>query len=119
YGGPAGVGFLDWIAAEAKRDGIDHLLFVSRDGYVLHKLAALREPGSLPASSYFFGSRVAFAMASMDERNFESQSDFLVAGAGDLAPAELLERIGVTPPAEHVLEDLGLGPTLSLKLQDM
>jgi len=110
--GPAAVGFLDWVIEEARRDRIDHVLFVSRDGYVLQQLAearAARGATEMPPSSYLLGSRVAFALAAMDERNFAEHLPFLAAGSHGLAPAEVLERLGVTPPAAHVMAQLGLG----------
>jgi predicted HAD superfamily hydrolase len=113
YGGPAATGFLDWIAAQAERDRIDHILFVARDGHALQQLAAIRrEAGQpLPPSSYLLGSRVAFTLAAMNDRNFAQYLPFLTSGATDLAPDELLVRVGVPAPAEHVLADLGLAGT--------
>ncbi|MEQ0777182.1 hydrolase [Paraburkholderia tropica] len=112
YGGPAAVGFLDWIVREAKTDRIDRILFVSRDGHILDRLArelpALPE-GTLPPFSYFKGSRVAFTLAATDERNFDAQMQFFLSGAYGLRPIELLERIGVTPPSDAVMDGLGLG----------
>ncbi|MFT3802261.1 MAG: hydrolase [Burkholderiaceae bacterium] len=117
-GGPAALGFLDWIAAKARRDQIDHILFVSRDGHVLVELAkeylkAKLEP-TLPRFSYLLGSRVSFSLAGMDEGNFDTYLPFLVSGAKDLSPRELLERIGVPPPAEAVMRDLDLGSDVRL-----
>ncbi|WP_196480651.1 HAD family hydrolase [Burkholderia multivorans] len=109
YGGPGAVGFLDWIAAQARRDGIEHVLFVSRDGYVLERMAREVEGKELPPFSYFKGSRVAFATAAANESNFDELTDFFIAGAHGLRPIEVLERIGVTPPADSVMDDLGLG----------
>jgi predicted HAD superfamily hydrolase len=109
YGGPAAVGFLNWIKQESVKDQIDLILFVSRDGYVLERLAKRDETGTFPRFSYFKGSRVSFSLAATDETNFERQIDFLIAGSQELAPVEVLERIGVPPPADHVMEDLGLG----------
>ena len=116
--GPAAAGFLDWIAEEARRDRIDHVLFVSRDGHVLQRLAearAARGEAGMPASSYLLGSRVAFTLAAMNEQNFTEHLPFLVAGSQGLAPAEVLERLGVTPPAEHVMEQIGLGPSARVR----
>ncbi|MEC4596524.1 HAD-IA family hydrolase [Burkholderia vietnamiensis] len=109
YGGPAAVGFLDWIASQARRDCIGHVLFVSRDGYVLERMAREMDVQGLPPFSYFKGSRVAFATAAANESNFDEMTDFFVAGAHGLRPIEVLERIGVTPPADSVMDDLGLG----------
>ncbi|KPJ33623.1 hydrolase [Burkholderia multivorans] len=109
YGGPGAVGFLDWIAKQARDDRIDHVLFVSRDGYVLERIARELDGYALPAFSYFKGSRVAFAMAAATESNFDELTEFFVAGAHGLRPIEVLERIGVAPPANEVMDDIGLG----------
>lgn len=109
-GGPAALGFLDWIAGAARRDGIEHLLFVSRDGHILRRMAEQARPEALPPSSYLLGSRVAFTLAAMTPANFESHLPFLLSGADGLSPAELLARIDVPAPGASVLRDLGLGP---------
>lgn len=109
YGGPAAVGFLDWISEQAKRDRIDHILFLARDGYILERLAQSRPEGYLPRFDYFLGSRVVFTLAAMNESNFTEFLPFLLSGAGGLSPYELLQRIGVQPPSDKVMEDLGLG----------
>lgn len=109
YGGPAALGFLDWISEQAKRDGIDHVLFLARDGYILERIAKLRPEGFLPKFDYFLGSRVVFTLAAMNERNFAEFLPFLLSGAEELSPYELLERIDVHPPADKVMEDFHLG----------
>jgi hypothetical protein len=109
YGGPAAVGFLEWIAERCRQDSIDRVLFLSRDGYVLNEIAQTVTIPGLPRFAYFLGSRIAFTLAAMNERNFCDFLPFLVSGADGLSPFELLERIGVTPPACAVMDDLGLG----------
>lgn len=109
YGGPAMVGFLDWITIQARQDAIDHILFLSRDGYFLNKLAKYRQEDSLPACHYFLGSRIVFNLAAIAEDNFPLFLPFLLSGAEGLSPYELLERIGVAPPSDAVMEDLKLG----------
>src|SRR5262249_52776831 len=104
------VGYLDWVAEQARQDGVDHILFVSRDGYVLQRLARRRPVGELPAFSYLLGSRVSFGLAAIEEGNFADYLPFLLSGADGLGAAEVLARIGVVPPGDHVMEDLALGP---------
>lgn len=112
YGGPAAVGFLHWLEQRALADGIDLLLFVSRDGYMLQRLAAQGEAGRLPPYLYFMGSRTAFTLAAMNEGNFDAHLDFLLSGVHGLSPADLFDRIGVMPPSDAVLADLGFAPDL-------
>lgn len=109
YGGPATLGFLDWIREQAARDRIEHLLFLSRDGFALERIARNKPALGLPPFAYFLGSRTAFTLAAMTADNFTQFLPFLLSGSSGLAPAELLERIGVVPPAEDVMTDLGLG----------
>lgn len=112
YGGPASVGFLDWISAQSRADTIQHLLFLSRDGYILERLVQTRDDFQHVNCHYFLGSRVAFTLAAMTVDNFEGFIPFLLSGGDGLAVAELLERIGVQLPAAAVLQDLGLGQDL-------
>lgn len=114
YGGPAAHGFLKWLRRRAAADCIDKLLFVSRDGYLLEQMAARGDVGELVAHDYLYGSRVAFALAGISAATFGDSLDFLLSGAGELQPREMLERIGVQPPAEWVMCDIGLGSEIRL-----
>lgn len=109
YGGPAIVGYFEWLKQKVKNDKIDVLLFFSRDGYVLSKLASLEEGDSFPRNEYFMGSRTAFTLAAINESNFKDYLPYLVAGSQGLSPCEILERIGVPSPHPTVLKDLGYG----------
>lgn len=109
YGGPANLGYLQWLAEQAEKDGIEHLLFLSRDGFLLERLASKNVVEGLPAYHYFLGSRVAYYLAAITEKNFSDYIPFLLSGSNGLKPRELLERIGVAPPDEQVMRDIGLG----------
>lgn len=108
YGGPAVVGFLEWIKEQSRNAGFDHVLFLARDGFLLDKIARHYSPEGLPEFLYFMGSRTAFSLAAMTDENFEAYIPFLVSGGIGLSPFELLERIGVQPPAQRFLENFGL-----------
>lgn len=108
-GGPAAVGFLLWIAEQAKNDGVSRVLFLARDGYSLERLARSHAFPGLPEFNYLLGSRTAFTLAAMTADNFQHFMEFLLSGSDGLAPEELLERIGVAPPTPDVMADLGLG----------
>jgi predicted HAD superfamily hydrolase len=109
YGGSANLGYLQWLAEQTQKDGIEHLLFLSRDGFLLERLAQHNHVQNLPAFHYFLGSRVAYYLAAITEKNFSAYIPFLLSGSGGLMPRELLERIGVSPPDEQVMRDIGLG----------
>jgi len=107
YAGPAAVGFLEWAAIQAQQDRIDHLLFLSPNTSLPERLAKQTD---LPARcSCLHGSRYSFMLAAIDETNFLDHLDFLLTDSSGTTPAGLLERIGVTPPAGYVLDDLELG----------
>lgn len=105
---PATWGFLDWIQQQCVQDKITKLLFVSRDGFSLEKLAGKYFKRSLPDFHYFLGSRIAFSLALITEENFFQHISFLLSGSEGLSPGELLERIGVEPPSKEVMEGLGI-----------
>ncbi|MGF1459934.1 MAG: HAD family hydrolase [Leptolyngbyaceae cyanobacterium] len=109
YGGLATVGFGRWIEAQAQRDDVTAVLFLSRDGYVLSRLTQQGNGWISLPTHYFWGSRVAFNLAALMPHTFAELMPFLLSGSEGLQPVELLERIGVTPPEEFVLQDLGLG----------
>ncbi|WKN23566.1 HAD family hydrolase [Azotobacter vinelandii] len=109
YGGPANLGFLEWIKERAHQDCIDHILFLSRDGYSLERIAKAQGDGGLPDFCYFLGSRTAYTLASITADNFSQFFPFLLSGGDGLAPYELLERIGVRPPSPWIMAELGLG----------
>ena len=109
YGGAANLGFLQWIRERALVDGVDHVLFLARDGYALERMAQAQVVNGLPDFCYFLGSRTAYMLAAIKDDNFSQFLPFLLSGADGLATCELLERIGVQPPSPRIMADLGLG----------
>lgn len=109
FGGPAALGLLEWVRDQTVLDAVDIVLFVARDGYVLNQLVQHGHVSGLPPHAYFPGSRVAFALSTINGRNFDQWMEFLLSGSFGLSPYEVLERIGVTVPEQKVMEDLGLG----------
>jgi FMN phosphatase YigB (HAD superfamily) len=109
YGGSATLGFLHWMRKRVRADGIDHVLFLSRDGYALERIAKKQWGSESPDFCYFLGSRTAFMLAAIKADNFGQFLPFLMSGADGLAPCELLDRIGVQPPSPQIMADLGLG----------
>jgi predicted HAD superfamily hydrolase len=112
YQAPATWAFLEWIRKQSVIDNIDKLLFVSRDGYALERIASRYFKEKLPNFSYFMGSRIAFNLALMDDENFSQNLVFLMSGSDGLSPGELLERIGVEPLADNVMQSLGIASDL-------
>lgn len=118
YGGPATFAFLRWIEQQATKDKVDHVLFVSRDGYLLNRIVEGGALSNLPRSCYFFGSRTAFTLASITDTNFISYLPFLLSGADELSPFELLARIGVPAPPAELMDAFGLGDGTRVNLGD-
>ncbi|HUE92476.1 HAD family hydrolase [Pseudomonas sp.] len=110
YGGPLLHGFLDWIQNEVRDEGIDRLLFISRDGFLLHQLHQQHSVGAVEAR-YMRGSRVAFTMAALSEQNFLESVTFFLSGADNITLEDLFTRIGVELPDASVLNPLGLSAT--------
>ena len=109
YGGPAVYGYLKWLKEQFITDKIDIILFMSRDGYLLYE--AMKEQKleiSQMTAHYFFGSRTAFRLASINEDNFSNNLEFFLSGAEGLNAYELLTRIGVSPPDDELLSQIGL-----------
>jgi len=114
YGGTANLAFMEWIKKAALSDKIDHVLFMSRDGFSLEEIASDHWGEEYPKHSYFLGSRTAYTLASITSENFLQFIPFFISGADGLAPFELLERIGVPPPSTAIMNQLGLGADVSV-----
>ncbi len=119
FGGPAALGLLEWVRDQAVLDAVDVVLFVARDGYVLDQLVQRGHAPGMPPHAYFPGSRVAFALSTINEHNFDQWMDFLVSGCHGLSPDEVLERIGVTAPGRNVMEDMGLGDGVIIDAENL
>ena len=119
FGGPAALGLLEWVRDQTVLDAVDVVLFVARDGYVLDQLVQRGHAPGMPPHAYFPGSRVAFALSTINEHNFDRWMGFLVSGCYGLSPDEVLERIGVTAPERSVMEDLGLGDAIIIDAENL
>lgn len=113
FGGPILQEFLHWIQQQARLDQVDRILFVSRDGYLMHQLHQ-SSPGKNLDASYLRGSRVSFTLAALTEQNFLKHVPFLMSGANDITLQDLFSRIGLDLPDEQVLDDLGLSSATPL-----
>lgn len=113
FGGPILQSFLHWVQQQARLDQVDRILFVSRDGYLMHQLHQ-SSPGKNLEASYLRGSRVSFTLASLTEQNFLQHVPFLMSGADNITLKDLFSRIGIDLPDEQVLADLDLSSTTPL-----
>lgn len=64
---PMMFGFLHWLMMQSKRDGVENLVFLARDGKVLYKMAGILFPESegWPKITYALSSRRAARVASL------------------------------------------------------
>lgn len=113
FGGPVMLAFLDWIQQRATQDGVERILFVARDGFLLHELHQ-QAANSQIESVYLRGSRVSFSLAALNEHNFTAHVPFLLSGAEGITVADLFARIGIELPDERVLQDLGLADNVQI-----
>lgn len=109
FGGPAISAFMEFLEKETQNDGIETLLFISRDGYIMNEVCGGKLGGDHVRSGYFYGSRTSFNMSAITIENFSDFIPFLVSGCLGLSTHEVLERIDVECPSSEVLSDLGLG----------
>lgn len=107
--GPMAFAFISWLIQSARRDGVDHLYFMSRDGYALHQLydCIIRQfPGlEAPSASYLLVSRRSTLLGtfaqeadakSLTQKEYQGTfADMLKARIG-LNPAELEQGIANT-----------------------
>lgn len=108
YGGTVSLGFLAWIKEQVSLHSIDHVLFLSRDGYIMQKMVERGDIGNFVKSDYFYGSRTSLTLSTINDQNFMQFIPFLLSGAEGLQPREVLERIGVIPPSDDVMASFGL-----------
>jgi FMN phosphatase YigB (HAD superfamily) len=61
--GPLVCGFAAWVRNRARLDGVEHLIFLSRDGRIVKDVYMLLYPEDKPLVSYFYLSRRAVSFA--------------------------------------------------------
>lgn len=110
--GPLAAGYLAWLVEQLPKRNLDRILFISRDGYLFHRLYQRVRPlyGGLPQSSYFLTSRRCAGVASLKT---EVDVRFLfedVCYSRDMPFGKLLERTyGVRAAGDDVAADRLVG----------
>lgn len=117
YGGPTVVGFQRWLQKVTKGDKIDALFYLARDGYMIKKFSERNKGSFCSKELYFKGSRTSFILSSITEANFSEHIPYFLSGAYELSVHEIFERIGVSAPAQTVLDDLGFTESIAIKNQ--
>lgn len=103
--GPILISYVDWLAAESLRLGLDVLLFVSRDGEILERITQARYPSLV--TRYLYGGRWAFRVAAESP---ETEGDLLL---------QHLRDLGITKEAHWGVVDLGWKGNCAVRLQSL
>jgi predicted HAD superfamily hydrolase len=92
------LSFSNWLREETKRNGIEKIFFLSRDGYIMKRvydLLASLDARALPAE-YLYASRRALNIPGIVELD-EVALNFLLGGTSVLKVSQFLERAGLQP----------------------
>jgi predicted HAD superfamily hydrolase len=98
YVGVLFFGFSAWLLEQVKRDCIEKIYFLSRDGYIMKRVydfVSQSIENAVP-SSYMYASRRALNIPGITELD-DHAIDFLVSGTSTLNVAQFLERLGFSP----------------------
>ncbi len=94
---PLLTSYVAWVIQDAKKNGIEKLYFVSRDGQILWKIAQkLAQYMPTPECCYLYGSRQAWFLPSISSVSRESL-DWLILPGHSNAPRHLLKKLGIEP----------------------
>lgn len=92
--GPVIVSFLIWLLDKAAHNGIEKILFASRDGYIVKKLydyvVCNRKLEDIPSSLYFYTSRKTAVISDMAN---EAIINLLIDISRDISPKEMLVNV--------------------------
>jgi predicted HAD superfamily hydrolase len=90
--------FNRWLLEQVRKDNIERLYFLSRDGYILRKVYDFMSQAfdHAPQSEYMYASRRALNLPAIMELD-DHTLDFLVSGTSTLRVAQFLERLGFDP----------------------
>lgn len=117
--GPILVGFCEWLSAELKKDGIQRVFFLARDGLIVQKTMEILGY-EIPESNYFYASRrslqvPSFAnISSLNEalgaiflpRRISLQKLFSKLGLSSSKVNDVLEPAGINSVIEHNSSEL-------------
>lgn len=106
--GPLLVGMVDWLAQRVRADGVDHVLFLARDGFILRQIWQMRVPDDLQAvpTTYLLASRRSLGFARIHELDLAAKR-LLAFEKGETVPA-YLKRLPFRVNVDKLHTDLGL-----------
>jgi hypothetical protein len=91
---PLLVAFVAEMLEQAKRDQVERLYFVARDGYILKLIAEQLEPSGLELR-YLYGSRQAWLLPSVADEP-EAALQWAVLRGQPTSPAAILRRVAIS-----------------------
>lgn len=97
------IAYVEWVLEDARRQGLDRLYFVARDGEVLHRIAeALSPEGQGPELRYLHGSRRAWLAPSIrpDASGWER---LLVTTGHSNSRQDILTRAGLDEDDQSII----------------
>jgi predicted HAD superfamily hydrolase len=106
--GPILTAFVKWVLNNARANGIERLYFVSRDGQIFQKIAAVIRDDDDPECRYLYGSRQAWFLPSVFEPTSESLEWAWITGMSRTGN-DILRRLDIdTRETYAILERNGL-----------
>jgi predicted HAD superfamily hydrolase len=102
--GPILFGYVSWLLSEARKDRVDSLYFIARDGQVLLAAARILQPYLAPEIRlrYLYGSRHAWHIPAITEIG-ENELAWILEPDPFITPAIVAERLEI-PPQRFIRE---------------
>lgn len=94
------LGFGKWLINKVVADKIEHLYFLSRDGFIIKKIyeILIEYTKGAPPAEYLYASRRALNIPCITELDGNTM-DFLVSGTSRLSVAQFIQRLGLNAAA--------------------
>ena len=108
---PLIASYVVWLLEDARERGVDHLLFLSRDGQLPYRVAQVLAPrmGINIPMTYLYASRRTWSLAALCELNTSSLT-WVLESTSFLSVRSCLARAGISPDSvSRQLEEVGFG----------
>lgn len=118
--GPMLYGFLEWVDAQCALEGVERILFFSRDGYLMEKMYKRMRRRCNAEFSYFYASRRALQVASLHiDPSYDAMVDAMAfPRVADVA--WLLNSWGLDASRHHrEIERARLSPTSEIRREEI
>lgn len=124
YGGALYFPYVHWVIQKCQEEKINRLYFISRDGYILKKIAdIIIEKKMLPIiTHYIYGSRKAWRMTSFSRGNCDISKFLFNSSETDIRSVKEIAKILQVPLSffrPYICEKFILDENLSVEKYDM